>query len=955
MTVNFDTGAAITAIPVSLKDGLKLPGDKANTRSYKTASGELLSDEGGTLLKGYDDAGEGRSISGRLVNVHRVLMSGSAAGKKNVVLLDGDHGYLIPRAGPIAKGMQAAFDALCRKHPEDVRNLTGMYDYNGIYCFDLWCKQEISGGRDLGPLGPGFSRQARLEARAPKLLRSPNSPTEQEIEEHEAMGHSIHRSWCGHCIRARGLTEQHVSQPEEELKEKALPTISIDYYFFGATTREQESELPGLQVKDSHTGMLWASTVPAKGPDPFAVNFVQGCIEETGYTRIILKSDNEVAIRALKQKVKESAKVEIVPEESKTGDKQASGSVESAVKETKRQCRAMRSALQERLGKEVSEKHHIFTWLGRHGNFLISRYRIGPDGRTPYERLKGKKWRRPMISFGERIWFRPLQSYTKGRSDLAPKLDSGLYVGTHGRNGDVLVMTGEGVIKGGSVKRQPLAQRWSLDGFDRLKGTPWQLRPKAVEDVDGVVPINLPEVKGRLTPEPASREGGPRNLYVRRRDVEEQWTVGCPGCIALQTGLPVRAHSAECRTLVAQRLMASEEGRMRVDAAAKRKAPDSILEDVPDKDEEMHGPSATGQPDEETGPLVLSPQGEVRKAETQEGPESPKRAKEGERRGAKRQGDDQETLYTEAASGSADPVTYVPASVTTAATKEAVQTAISNLEIAMCVNEHAYPSASFTECMSISIELSKLGVSKSHIAEIYNPERFVSRANEFGLRPGFAIDMELPKNSQGDYWDLSKKEDQLELDRLLEKEKPFLLIGAPPCCAFSPLQNLSKDKRPPEETEKIREEGLRHLRVAFKSYWKQHQAGRLFLDEHPKSASSWKEPEVLSMINEEGIYLVEGPMCRWGMTSTDVQGKGFVRKETMYLTNSPELARVLSGECNGKHRHVHLVNGRARQAQVYPPRMVTAILRAVRKELEFHEEFNELTSNVQESDLRLME
>ena len=271
---------------------------------------------------------------------------------------------------------------------------------------------------------------------------------------------------------------------------------------------------------------------------------------------------------------------------------------------------------------------------------------------------------------------------------------------------------------------------------------------------------------------------------------------------------------------------------MRVDAAAKRKAPDSILEDVPDKDEEMHGPSATGQPDEETGPLVLSPQGEVRKAETQEGPESPKRAKEGERRGAKRQGDDQETLYTEAASGSADPVTYVPASVTTAATKEAVQTAISNLEIAMCVNEHAYPSASFTECMSISIELSKLGVSKSHIAEIYNPERFVSRANEFGLRPGFAIDMELPKNSQGDYWDLSKKEDQLELDRLLEKEKPFLLIGAPPCCAFSPLQNLSKDKRPPEETEKIREEGLRHLRVAFKSYWKQHQAGRLFLHEH---------------------------------------------------------------------------------------------------------------------------
>lgn len=99
------------------------------------------------------------------------------------------------------------------------------------------------------------------------------------------------------------------------------------------------------------------------------------------------------------------------------------------------------------------------------------------------------------------------------------------------------------------------------------------------------------------------------------------------------------------------------------------------------------------------------------------------------------------------------------------------------------------------------------------------------------------------------------------------------------------------------------------------------------------------------MINEEGIYLVEGPMCRWGMVSEDSQGRGFVRKETMYLTNSPELAKVLSGECNGTHRHVHLVNGRARQAQVYPPRMVTAILRAVRKELQFRGEFNELATD----------
>ena len=90
----------------------------------------------------------------------------------------------------------------------------------------------------------------------------------------------------------------------------------------------------------------------------------------------------------------------------------------------------MKSALQEKLGMEVSDRHPIWSWLSRHANFLISRFRIGQDGKTAYERLKGKRWRRPMIVFEERVWFRPLLSYTVGRNQLQPVLDSGVYVGT---------------------------------------------------------------------------------------------------------------------------------------------------------------------------------------------------------------------------------------------------------------------------------------------------------------------------------------------------------------------------------------------------------------------------------------------------------------------------------------------------------------------------------------------
>ena len=828
------------------------------------------------------------------------------------------------------------------------------------------------------------------EARAPKVLRSPTSPTAEEIEEHEAIGHAIHRTWCGHCICARGLHEQHKATPSRD--DRGLPTVSLDYFYFGGEGRGTEGELPNLQVKDESTGMLWASTIPAKGADTFTTNFVLSCLDEMGYRRIILKSDNEVSIKALKDSIKAAAKTELSLEEGKTGDKPSTGSVESAVKETNRQCRAMKSALEEKLGKSIPDRHAIWTWLARHACFLISRYRVGPDGRTPYERLKGKRWRRPLVVFGERVHFRPLQSYVSGRSDLAPKLDMGVYVGTHGRNGDALVMTKEGVIKGGSLKRLTVEERWA--DVELFRGTPWKMRPKSEEDVEAAaVRIELPAAEGRLMPEPVARDSGPRNLYVTRRDVEGNYTAGCPGCIAIQVGLPARAHSTECRTLVQNRLMATDEGKERVAKAQKRKeggaAPKVVLADMPDEAEEMHASDAVGQPEERVDPVGQPVPGSgtgridpfdrstppvSRAAEGATGDESPtkkgrhatvKKAKVQTTRGSKRGGGDLDDLYgseppregeielergpsssskgeAAVASPAKEQEEKVDKSPMPAPVRQLVIETICNLELASLLNEKMFPEASFAECKNVSREMLHLGASRAHVAEVYNPERFTSRANQFGLSPGFAIDMELQKPN-GEYWDLSKKADEQEMNRLLDRHEPACLIGSPPCGPFSPLQNLSKDKRTPEETERIRQEGLTHLRVACKSYLKQMNEGRIFLHEHPKGASSWKGPEMQTLINDPRVIQVEGPVCRWGMKATDQQGEGFVRKETRYLTNSVAIAAALSGQCNGGHRHVHLVNGRARQAQKYPPRMVAAILRAIRQELRWRGELNELS------------
>lgn len=103
-TVNFDTGAAVTAIPQWLADGKLVEGDRQSSSvTYRAASAELLEDQSGVQARGSDDQGRGRSINGRLVNVRQTLVSGTAVTKRNLVMLDGDHGVIIPRHSVIAK------------------------------------------------------------------------------------------------------------------------------------------------------------------------------------------------------------------------------------------------------------------------------------------------------------------------------------------------------------------------------------------------------------------------------------------------------------------------------------------------------------------------------------------------------------------------------------------------------------------------------------------------------------------------------------------------------------------------------------------------------------------------------------------------------------------------------------------------------------------------------------
>ena len=129
---------------------------------------------------------------------------------------------------------------------------TKMRVEQGVYVFDYWVDQETtkkkakqvretdgrpsckpgSCGRsgDGGVWGPrrfgGGPRRTHGGTKA-ESCKSVATPTTQELEEHQATAHAVHRSWCGHCMRAWATAARHQTVSHDE--ESEVPVRSFDY------------------------------------------------------------------------------------------------------------------------------------------------------------------------------------------------------------------------------------------------------------------------------------------------------------------------------------------------------------------------------------------------------------------------------------------------------------------------------------------------------------------------------------------------------------------------------------------------------------------------------------------------------------------------------------------------------------------------------------------------------
>ena len=154
---------------------------------------------------------------------------------------------------------------------------------------------------------------------------------------------------------------------------------------------------------------------------------------------------------------------------------------------------------------------------------------------------------------------------------------------------------------------------------------------------------------------------------------------------------------------------------------------------------------------------------------------------------------------------------------------------------------------------------------QAKVAELYSVPR-VTRLLRPSMSLGKGLTFDLQGDADGRCWNFLVAADRREALARIRAQQPYLVIGSPPCTAFSRLNDGWNYKRmDPEVVRRRKVEGRVLLEFAAQVYREQLAAGRHFLREHPASASSWLEPCMQRLRGAPGVHEVVGDQCRFGL------------------------------------------------------------------------------------------
>ena len=785
------------------------------------------------------------------------------------------------------------------------------------------------------------------DGREPNVLPDPGRPTEEEVAKH-SVTHLPYRAWCPDCVKGKAQGMPHFKSSGQG-SDQRIPTISYDYGFASEMKRSEDGgevetwtrtsraaaseedkqdmdKFKVLVVKDERTKTVFAHAVKQKGvdEDDSGAKLIVKNIEELGYRQVSLKCDQEPSTMAVLKRLLRIMNIQVMDQvlhdHPAVGDSQSNGSIENGVKTVMGQLRTMKTALESRIGAKLPLTHPVMDWMTEYAGQLLARFGTGHDGRTPYERLRGKPFNLPLPEFAETVW-KPAQKKNVRREErgkLNPRWSKAIYLGLVPMSTEVFLWDGERITKARGIRRTAGQDRWSVERIQSIAMSPGNMHipsaPRAV--FEPMEPGPGPDIADPGAPVPL------KDLYVRKADLlRHGFTEGCKRCDSMRAGTGCHtSHNRACRARISEALGPEDP---RVQRITEKLADDVEArvehdkEKIPDHDHDHEKIEHEKEKDEEEMPEL------EKDAEDKDDDMFMGGGEESEDEDLDEEPDEQmELCALEATEDKEESLLHEM--------WDRIEDAkhIEELIAALGGNPGKHRKR-------IAKKL------KAVVSEIYSPPRVTAAAKllpDYNVLPGMALDL-TTSDEEGLPWDFSIPRQRARAKERLQEEKPMFLIGTPMCTAFCRWQKINDLRRTPEEKKKIMDEARLHLRFTMELYHLQLSEGRYFIHEHPAYASSWDEDCTRQIMELAGTQIVLADQCRHGMKDRATGNP--VKKPTKYMSNAPEVLKELGklcrggkGVCGNGRPHQPCSGRTAKEAGIFPLKLCRTILKGMKKQME---------------------
>ena len=133
--------------------------------------------------------------------------------------------------------------------------------------------------------------------------------------------------------------------------------------------------------------------------------------------------------------------------------------------------RTWMSALQDKYKADIPAEHPIVAFLVEYIGEMYNSTHIGPDGKTPYKRIKGRDSTKQLIPFGEKVLYKR-EKPTSKKNKLEEKFNEGIWAGVLGTSKEHVILTERGPRTARTIRRMEEHEKYDLDLLNKVVGEP---------------------------------------------------------------------------------------------------------------------------------------------------------------------------------------------------------------------------------------------------------------------------------------------------------------------------------------------------------------------------------------------------------------------------------------------------------------------------------------------------